>query len=506
MPKSGILLRLCFAQLLVLLALSLIPRSSTSTTAMDTPSTSAAALKLEIERLKGAINRHKSGESIAPPRPAGPPAPVARPRSNVYVNPNYKPPVKVVRPPVPAPSLPKPAPRPPVSLPTEKRDVVIGGVAFESSGRSLVRKDLPKPPPKPPSTAGLQSAPRPSTSHPAFVRNKAGTLINPARTYKPKTSRRGRPMNRNMTLNNTRRPYQSRRLLAKKAKYSDKPCPRFTSTGTSSSLPSPIPLTYKSVHPLRAASHTDTGSCNRGLTCMYQHDPNKVAICWAFLQGNCPHTAETCPLSHDPTPERTPLCVHFANNGRCTRANCPFPHVRVGPREGICRDFAVLGYCEKGLDCDKQHVRECPDFAEKGQCTTKGCKLPHVIRANRKRKQAPPSTSANPPASSSTSAEASSSGQGSEAASSSAVSDSADGTHGASSSRQVTAEDGQLGDEFISLTFHESESEESEDEDESEEEEDEEEGDEDDEGDDKMDGEEGQEPHSDNAAPEDVHD
>ncbi|OSD02950.1 hypothetical protein PYCCODRAFT_1409817 [Trametes coccinea BRFM310] len=469
MPKSGILLRLCFAQLLVLLALSLIPRSSTSTTAMDTPSTSAAALKLEIERLKGAINRHKSGESTAPPRPAGPPAPVARPRSNVYVNPNYKPPVKVVRPPVPAPSLPKPAPRPPVSLPTEKRDVVIGGVAFESSGRSLVRKDLPKPPPKPPSTAGLQSAPRTSTSHPAFVRNKAGTLINPARTYKPKTSRRGRPMNRNMTLNNTRRPYQSvslyptafhtaftalsrsRRLLAKKAKYSDKPCPRFTSTG----------------------------SCNRGLTCMYQHDPNKVAICWAFLQGNCPHTAETCPLSHDPTPERTPLCVHFANNGRCTRANCPFPHVRVGPREGICRDFAVLGYCEKGLDCDKQHVRECPDFAEKGQCTTKGCKLPHVIRANRKRKQAPPSTTANPPASSSTSAEA---------------------------SRQVTAEDGQLGDEFISLTFHESESEESEDEDESEEEEDEEEGDEDDEGDDKMDGEEGQEPHSDNAAPEDVHD
>ncbi|KAI9066982.1 hypothetical protein FKP32DRAFT_1589095 [Trametes sanguinea] len=442
---------------------------------MDNPSTSAAALKLEIERLKGAINRHKSGEPTAPPRPAGPPAPAARPRSNVYVNPNYKPPAMIVRPTVSAPVQPRPAPRPPVSLPQEKRDVVIGGVAFESSGRSLVRKDLPKPPSKPPSAAGLQSAPRPPTSHPAFVRNKAGTLINPARTYKPKMSRRGRPMNRNMTLNNTRRPYQSRRLSTKKAKYSDKPCPRFTSTG----------------------------SCNRGLTCMYQHDPNKVAICWAFLQGNCPHSAETCPLSHDPTPERTPLCVHFANNGRCTRPGCPFPHVRVGPREGICRDFAVLGYCEKGLDCDKQHVRECPDFAEKGQCTTKGCKLPHVIRANRQRKQAPSST-ANPPASSSAGAEASSSsGQGSEAASSSAVSDPADGTHGASSSRQVTAEDGQLGDEFISLTFHESESEESEDESE---EENEEEGDDDDEEDEQMDGEEGQEPHSDNAASEDVHD
>jgi hypothetical protein len=60
--------------------------------------------------------------------------------------------------------------------------------------------------------------------------------------------------------------------------------------------------------------------------------------------------------------------------------------VNVGQRQGVCRDFAVLGYCERGLDCGHQHVRECPDFAEKGTCETKGCKLPHVIRANRNRK------------------------------------------------------------------------------------------------------------------------
>nr|QIE48416.1 hypothetical protein [Trametes gibbosa] len=262
-------------------------------------------------------------------------------------------------------------------------------------------------------------------------------------------------MNRNMTLDNTRRPYQSRRLLAKKAKYSDKPCPRFTSTG----------------------------SCNRGLTCLYQHDPNKIAICWAFLQGNCPHSAETCALSHDPTPERTPLCVHFANNGRCTRVNCPFPHVHVGPREGICRDFAVLGYCERGLDCVKQHVRECPDFAEKGQCSIKGCKLPHVIRANRTRKVAP--SASNPSVTTSIPAGPLA------AASSSTGSDSAHGTHGASSSRQVTAEEGQLGDEFISLTFHESESEESDEDAED--------------GDDTEEDEEGDEPHSEDAEIEDIH-
>ncbi|KAI0731310.1 hypothetical protein C8Q76DRAFT_718438 [Earliella scabrosa] len=435
---------------------------------MDTPSTSAAALKLEIERLKGAINRHKSGE---PARPTAPAAVVpTRPRNNVYVNPNYKPPSKTFSPPVPPANQARPAPRPPTSIPQEKRDVLIGGVSFESSGRSLVRKDLPKPSSKPPSTTAAPPMSYPTSHPPAFIRSNGGTLMSSTRTYKPKVSRRGLGRGRggrggrgghNMTLDNTRRPYSSvpslwrcrhttftfvsrSRRLNPKRKYSDKPCPRFTTTG----------------------------SCNRGLTCMYQHDPSKIAICWSFLQGNCPHTAETCALSHDPTPERTPLCVHFANNGRCTRANCPFPHVHLGPREGICRDFAVLGYCEKGLDCDKQHVRECPDFAEKGQCTTKGCKLPHVIRANRNRK-APVST---------TGSTAGPSGS----VSSSAGSEVAVGTDGASSSRQITAEDGQLGDEFISLTFHESESEDSDDDEE----------DEDEDGDDDGD-EEGPEPHSD---------
>ena len=38
-----------------------------------------------------------------------------------------------------------------------------------------------------------------------------------------------------------------------------------------------------------------------------------------------------------------------------------------------------------GVECDKQHVKECPDFAEKGFCPNRVCKLPHVIRANRRR-------------------------------------------------------------------------------------------------------------------------
>ncbi|KAF9482586.1 hypothetical protein BDN70DRAFT_874953 [Pholiota conissans] len=191
---------------------------------------------------------------------------------------------------------------------------------------------------------------------------------------------------------------------------------------------------------------------------MYQHDPAKIAICWPFLQGNCPNTAETCNLSHDPTPERTPLCVHFLNKGRCTREKCLYPHVNVGKREGVCRDFAVLGYCERGLECDKQHVRECPDFAEKGTCGTKGCKLPHVIRANQKRKAAAAAAASSGASVVRGSAFIAAGGE----KRGSAGGDAPEDVH------MLTAEDGQLGDEFISLTFKESDSEdesESEDED-----------------------------------------
>lgn len=180
---------------------------------------------------------------------------------------------------------------------------------------------------------------------------------------------------------------------------------------------------------------------------MYQHDASKIAICWNFLQGNCTKSEDDCNLSHDPTPERTPLCLHFVNKGRCTRENCPFPHVNLGTRNGICRDFAVLGYCERGLDCEKQHVRECPDFAEKGSCSTKGCKLPHVIRANRNRKAVSKITvlktqPPNPPSS---------------------VAD----PIFVDSGPYLPAEDAQIGDEYISLTFNESESSEDESDDDS---------------------------------------
>src|SRR5271154_9074 len=114
--------------------------------------------------------------------------------------------------------------------------------------------------------------------------------------------------------------------MNKRMKYSDKPCPRFTTTGAPPLLlKHQFSISTIYLHRVFMPSSHVTGACSRDLICLYQHDASKIAICWNFLQGTCPNTDDTCNLSHDPTAERTPLCMHFANNGRCTRENCLFP-------------------------------------------------------------------------------------------------------------------------------------------------------------------------------------
>jgi hypothetical protein len=127
--------------------------------------------------------------------------------------------------------------------------------------------------------------------------------------------------------------------------------------------------------------------------------------------------------------------------------------VNVGRKEGVCKDFAVLGYCEKGVECDKNHVRECPEFEETGECRTRGCKLPHVIKANAKWAKKDKVVDEKK----------------------TEVEGGAGGDIGAGEKVQVTAESAKLGDEYISLIFNESDESDSEEE-EGEEEEEEEEG------------------------------
>ncbi|KAL8699251.1 MAG: hypothetical protein Q9224_001499 [Gallowayella concinna] len=133
--------------------------------------------------------------------------------------------------------------------------------------------------------------------------------------------------------------------------------------------------------------HSFLGHCNKGPACLYQHNPTAVAMCSIYLQkGTCP-AADSCDLSHEPTPERVPACIHFLR-GKCSNLSCRYAHVRVKPSAPVCKDFASLGYCGKGADCSNRHIHECPDYANAGACRKRKCDLPHVDRAGQIRKHA----------------------------------------------------------------------------------------------------------------------
>ncbi|KAG5990938.1 hypothetical protein E4U54_004002 [Claviceps lovelessii] len=129
-----------------------------------------------------------------------------------------------------------------------------------------------------------------------------------------------------------------------------------------------------------------TGSCPKGPSCRYQHDPRKVAICRDFLKdGKCP-SGESCDLSHETTPERMPDCLHYAK-GHCTNPDCLYTHSKAAPSALVCEAFGFYGFCDQGADCAERHVYECPDFSNTGTCKTKGCKLLHRERASLLRHQ-----------------------------------------------------------------------------------------------------------------------
>jgi len=174
----------------------------------------------------------------------------------------------------------------------------------------------------------------------------------------------------------------------------DVPCREFSTTGTSQHLRARAAekrrnrgaaTWYVCSACTNQTLFLSLGSCRKGPSCRYKHDPSRVAACKEFLQkGQCIN-GDACDLSHDLTPERTPTCLHFARD-HCTNPSCRYAHVKVSPGAPVCRSFGILGYCEKGAQCEERHAYECPDFSNTGVCKTKGCKLLHRERASVLRK------------------------------------------------------------------------------------------------------------------------
>uniref|UniRef100_A0A8C7EHT3 Zinc finger CCCH domain-containing protein 3 n=1 Tax=Nothoprocta perdicaria TaxID=30464 RepID=A0A8C7EHT3_NOTPE len=126
------------------------------------------------------------------------------------------------------------------------------------------------------------------------------------------------------------------------------------------------------------------GKCNRGDSCPYIHDPEKVAVCTRFLRGTCKKTDGTCSFSHKVSKEKMPVCSYFLK-GICSNSNCPYSHVYVSRKAEVCQDF-LKGYCPMGEKCKKKHTLVCPDFAKKGVCPRGAqCKLRHPQQKRRPR-------------------------------------------------------------------------------------------------------------------------
>ena len=120
------------------------------------------------------------------------------------------------------------------------------------------------------------------------------------------------------------------------------------------------------------------GRCDgyRGAECPFEHDPEQVSICQAFLHGTCQADAESpCPLSHTPRPHNMPICRLFTR-GLCVDGSCQFSHVHLGSGAAVCDAFRRCGYCVDGAECGKRHELFCTAHVATGACPLgERCKL-----------------------------------------------------------------------------------------------------------------------------------
>ncbi|KAK5958829.1 hypothetical protein OHC33_000673 [Knufia fluminis] len=122
-------------------------------------------------------------------------------------------------------------------------------------------------------------------------------------------------------------------------------CPTFCTTGT----------TY----------HLKLGS--RTSICPRIHNPKKLSICPAVLQGvPCAGLASTrCRLNHSWSFHIAPSCANYMM-GCCYAMPCPYAHHDfVHTFSPLCEQFSKIGYCEIGHACHKIHWRgKVPEVLE----------------------------------------------------------------------------------------------------------------------------------------------
>ncbi|CEH12541.1 related to cleavage and polyadenylation specificity factor [Ceraceosorus bombacis] len=107
-------------------------------------------------------------------------------------------------------------------------------------------------------------------------------------------------------------------------------------------------------------------------------DPHKRTVCKHWLRGLC-KKGDQCDYLHEYDMRRMPECRFFATFGFCNSADeCLYLHVDPKSKIRSC-EWYERGFCPKGPDCPKKHIRRpaCPlylaGFCPKG----KECKQGH---------------------------------------------------------------------------------------------------------------------------------
>ncbi|XP_060890636.1 zinc finger CCCH domain-containing protein 3 [Labrus mixtus] len=201
--------------------------------------------------------------------------------------------------------------------------------------------------------------------------------------YRVSANKLSRTVGSNMSINRTGRTYGTAQVSATYPAYNRGSSTRhLASRAVQRSLAIIRHAQHKKQQKQYCMYYNRFGKCNRGNSCPYIHDPDKVAVCTRFLRGTCKQADGTCPFSHKVAKEKMPVCSYFLK-GICNNSDCPYSHVYVSRKAEVCEDF-VKGYCPEGEKCKKKHTLVCPDFSKTGSCPRgAGCKLQHRQRVKR---------------------------------------------------------------------------------------------------------------------------
>ncbi|KAM9358439.1 zinc finger CCCH domain-containing protein 3 [Symphorus nematophorus] len=201
--------------------------------------------------------------------------------------------------------------------------------------------------------------------------------------YRVSANKLSRTVASNMSINRTGRSFSSSQVSPMSPTFSRPSSTRhFASRAVQRSLAIIRQARQKKQPKQYCMYYNRFGKCNRGNSCPYIHDPDKVAVCTRFLRGTCKQADGTCPFSHKVAKEKMPVCSYFLK-GICNNSDCPYSHVYVSRKAEVCEDF-IKGYCPEGEKCKKKHTLVCPDFSKTGSCPRGArCKLQHRQRTKR---------------------------------------------------------------------------------------------------------------------------